>query len=377
MSFRKSISSITNTSGLILRTAAGAVNPSVPPYLIFFVTDRCNARCPFCFNRGKQEGAEERSELSLDEIQRIANNFRGVLQVTLTGGEPFLRDDIGKIAMAFVRAGAKSLTIDTNGVLTGRITDTAASILEAAPGLFLDLDLSVDGPPEVHDMLRGIEGAHGKVMDTARELSRLHDRFPGFRTGATVTVSGFNRDTAPETVEELAGSGLFRRVQAVWVRGRPFDPAALDADFSAYERCAQFLGQRRPSKGAGRIRETLSAMVRDTVAATVREGRLVRPCLAGRTMVTVDPLGNVYPCEMLAQLFPEGDQAADIESWEMGSLKDNGYDVRRIVAAEKARRITHWIRDTGCFCSFECAAYNNIVFSSRYWPSVLLRLSGL
>lgn len=368
------IMSIARGSELMLRTAARAIAPGAPSYLIFFITHRCNAACAFCFNRWKQEkaGAAE-SELTLDQIHGFARRARA-LHVTLTGGEPFMRDDVAGIARAFVEAGARSLTIATNGVLTQRILAAARSVLGSAPGLFFDLDVSIDGPPEVHDKLRCLPGAHEKAMTTARSLAGLQQEFPGFRVGATVTVSAFNQATAEDTVRGLQDSGLFQRVQVVWVRGAPFDPEALRADFAVYERCASLLGGRRVSRGLGRIKESLSGLVRETVGRTVREDRMIMPCRALRSMVTVDAAGLVYPCEMLSQLFPEAAADAGAPGRAIGSLRESDYDLKKIMSSERARRVRGWIEDTGCYCSFECAAYNNIVFSPRQWPAALKRL---
>jgi MoaA/NifB/PqqE/SkfB family radical SAM enzyme len=88
----------------------------------------------------------------------------------------------------------------------------------------------------------------------------------------------------------------------------------------------------------------------------------------------VDARGLVYPCEILPQLFPEADPAAGIEDWSLGSLRESDYDLGKIMGSERARRARAWIKDKRCYCTFECAAYNNIVFSPRQWPSVLRRL---
>jgi MoaA/NifB/PqqE/SkfB family radical SAM enzyme len=353
---------------LAARVLSAAIAPGAPPYLILFVTHRCNARCGVCFDRGQDHPG---GELTLAEHQAVAANWRGVLQVTLTGGEPFLRDDLPAIAEAWIQAGAQSLTIDSNGILTDRIVPAVSAILAANPRLMLDLNLSVDGPPELHDRLRGVSGAHQAVMATARALAPLQEAFPGFRLGATVTVSAFNQDQAAATARELVADGRFRRVQAVWVRGRPCDPTALAADFGAYEECMKVLAGTGGGGGALRVKRALAALVRETVARTVRGGRLVRRCRAGETLVEVDAAGRVYPCELLPQLQPGGAPAAGIERWELGGLRDSGYDVGRIMRSDQARRVREWVRDTGCFCTFECAAYNNLVFSPRAWPAIV------
>ncbi|MFO8057464.1 MAG: radical SAM protein [bacterium] len=365
------LSALVRNGRLFARTAWKAFHPAVPPYLIYFVTHRCNARCSFCFNRGNQEKANADDELDAREVYKIAEKFRGVIHVTLTGGEPFLREDLYEPARAFVNAGAESLTIATNGTLTERIVETAGQLLDEFPGLSFDLDLSVDGPAELHDRLRGVPGAHEKVMTSAKKLAPLQEKHPGFRLGASVTVCAFNQDTAEQTVRELAESGLFRRVQVLWVRGRPFDPKATDADFSVYQACRRYLDATRLATGGSKAKEALSRRAREVVSRTVKENRMVLPCRAGTTMATMDPYGNVYPCEMLWQVSPEGDPGHGLHDWVMGSLRDKDFDIKKVLATDKARKVRQWIKDRKCFCSFECAAYNNIVFNPRAWPGVI------
>ena len=69
-----------------------------PVSLVHFVTNRCNARCSFCFidfdNPKTFEG-----ELSLNEIDLLTKNLgSSLLNVNLTGGEPFARKDLIDIA---------------------------------------------------------------------------------------------------------------------------------------------------------------------------------------------------------------------------------------------------------------------------------------
>jgi len=79
------------------------------------VTARCNLSCFYCHGEGQ---AGEEGELSLREIELLAENFKkiGIDNLKLTGGEPLLRDDIASIASAFTKRGIET-GITTNGTL--------------------------------------------------------------------------------------------------------------------------------------------------------------------------------------------------------------------------------------------------------------------
>src|SRR5439155_414671 len=97
----------------------------LPVYLVYFITDACNAKCKHCLLAdGAHPGWEEpsmtyrRQELSLEEIDKVtASMGKGSLMFLLpTGGEPFLRKDIGEIVKIFHKnTGVRNVGIPTNG----------------------------------------------------------------------------------------------------------------------------------------------------------------------------------------------------------------------------------------------------------------------
>src|SRR4030042_1873263 len=90
-------------------------------YLIFFVTSKCNARCKMCFYWREIADAHARKILSLEEIGRIARNFKNLIYVSITGGEPTLREDVDEIVYRFyASSGTRFVNITTNGLLPER-----------------------------------------------------------------------------------------------------------------------------------------------------------------------------------------------------------------------------------------------------------------
>ena len=74
-----------------------------PISLIHFLTNRCNARCPFCFiDFDNPETFKD--ELSTEEIVKLTKQLGDCLiNVNITGGEPFLRNDIYDIVEAYFK----------------------------------------------------------------------------------------------------------------------------------------------------------------------------------------------------------------------------------------------------------------------------------
>ena len=136
------------------------------------VTDRCNFRCTYCMPKevfGKDFAfLPHRELLTFEEITRLAKLFvdSGVEKIRLTGGEPTVRKDIGKlISMLSSVDGLKDLTLTTNGsTLTkkaqalkdaglDRITVSLDSLDDQVFQSMNDVDFPVQG------VLEGIEAA--------------------------------------------------------------------------------------------------------------------------------------------------------------------------------------------------------------------------
>ncbi|MBF0156710.1 MAG: radical SAM protein [Magnetococcales bacterium] len=145
------------------------VRPS-PFKLTFAVTDRCNSRCRACgiWHRGCGE------ELTLGEIDAFFAANGGFSWVDLTGGEFFLRPDCREIVRSLLARMPRlyHLHIPTNGVDPGRTVEAVRAILRLSPPWFT-VTLSLDGPPALHDRLRGVAGNWESVMAVHEALSPL------------------------------------------------------------------------------------------------------------------------------------------------------------------------------------------------------------
>ncbi len=85
-------------------------------YLLFFITSKCDATCRHCFFHKSTN--KPMNELTVDEIEKISSNMDDFLQLTLTGGDAALREDLPDIAEIFARNNkVLNITIGTNGFL--------------------------------------------------------------------------------------------------------------------------------------------------------------------------------------------------------------------------------------------------------------------
>jgi pyruvate-formate lyase-activating enzyme/TusA-related sulfurtransferase len=139
----------------------------------------CNLRCDYCCVRSSPNAP--RRELGLARVQQIAREAAelNVMEIFVTGGEPFLLEDIGQILAAC--ATSAPTTVLTNGMLfTGR----RAESLRALPRDRIVLQISLDSPtPKLHDLHRGA-GTWARAYEGIK-----HARAEGFRVRLAATVS--------------------------------------------------------------------------------------------------------------------------------------------------------------------------------------------
>jgi uncharacterized Fe-S cluster-containing radical SAM superfamily protein len=157
----------------------GEDNRPVGSRLWLYTNFNCNLRCDYCCVRSSPTAP--RRELGLTRVQRIAHEAEdlGVKEIFVTGGEPFLLEDIGGILLAC--AATAPTTVLTNGMLfTGR----RAESLRALPRDRVVLQISFDSAtPERHDFHRG----PGTWARTREGIQRA--RAQGFRVRLAATVS--------------------------------------------------------------------------------------------------------------------------------------------------------------------------------------------
>jgi len=175
----------------------GRGKAGVPEFVAFEVTYRCNARCLMCPFYGEhtdghpESTAGGRQELTTEELKTLLSQCSalGVTTISLTGGEPFLRKDLCELVR---HAGERNLTttVVTNGsVLDDDLVD---GILDSG----LDhLNLSVDGPAEEHDHIRGVPGLLTRMEQNIRRLREAQERRNAAhpRLSINCTVSALNQ----------------------------------------------------------------------------------------------------------------------------------------------------------------------------------------
>ena len=161
------------------------------------ITGKCNYRCRHCYMDAPDAALGEVSTAeALDFIDQMAEC--GVLQVDITGGEPFVRKDFWQLVDRMIYHKMTIGMVYTNGWL---LTDKVLDEFERR-NLYPEFSISFDGIGW-HDWMRGISGAEKAALN-AFELCQRR----GFEVVASMCVHRGNLHTIPQTVEALKTVGV-------------------------------------------------------------------------------------------------------------------------------------------------------------------------
>ena len=168
----------------------------LPAGVVYEATMRCNLHCEFCYvgDLLNIEG-EWRQEMPLEILKRAFPDQDG-LQVSLTGGEIFMRKDILGVMNVFREKGYVCGYLTTNGTIIN--DERAAALAELASAGFLrHISVSIDGPGQLHDKARGVAGTFER---TAAGLQRLQAAARARHAPLRVSI---NTTVAHETLDAL------------------------------------------------------------------------------------------------------------------------------------------------------------------------------
>ncbi|NJS16443.1 MAG: nif11-class peptide radical SAM maturase 3, partial [Nostocaceae cyanobacterium CSU_2_110] len=166
-------------------------------YAVWEITLKCNLACSHC---GSRAGHTRTKELSTEEALNLVKQLAdvGITEVTLIGGEAFLRPDWLEIAKAITDAGMLC-GMTTGGF--GITIDTARRMKEAGISV---VSVSVDGLEATHDKLRGKPGSWQWAFKTMSHLKEA-----GIPFGCNTQINRLSAPEFPSIYEHVRDAGVF------------------------------------------------------------------------------------------------------------------------------------------------------------------------
>jgi radical SAM protein with 4Fe4S-binding SPASM domain len=333
-----------------------------PISLVHFVTNRCNARCSFCFI-DFDDPKTFLGELTLNEIELVTKKLGPMLRnVNLTGGEPFARKDFTDIAdLYFQNTLIDSIFVTSNGSLPDRTQKFLENLTERHPRRQILFQFSIDAFPEEHNRIRKIDN----LFELALESHALAGKFgKNVRSSISITISHENYKQAAELYDYLvdhrgvkAISLNIVRDEGVYKIPEKHKKEMIESYILVATKIKTDLNSGK-IKGwdqntlQGRLMNKKNQIINGIMPEIFIDPKYITPCKAGSLFGIIEANGEVKPCEIL--------------STKIGNLRDNDYDFTKIWSSQKNKDCRQWIKDTKCNCHYDCAWSFNILASNKF-----------
>ena len=335
-----------------------------PRAIVLFITNHCQMRCEFCFCKEKLNLAE--NQLSLEEIGSLAHSLRKFPRINLTGGEPFLREDIDQICGIFNKVcKTKYASISTNGFLAETIQNTVKKILDNTKLRHLKIQVSIDAFGEKHDHLRGCKAAFDRAVTTLRGLKDLQQRYGNLYVEIASMTNSFLMEDIKEFVDYFQPFKI--PIKFCIIRSSEFSIEGLSREDAS--RLPSGMGSFLPSlrdleEFCGRL-ETLNSesqykfwtrfqqMKFKNSLQILKKKRRIFPCYAGAIDAVIYNNGDVALCE---------------HTVPVGNLKDCGFNFHALWHSGAADALRKRIKK--CACIHGC----NLITAMSYNDDVLINL---
>ena len=251
-----------------------------PLFASYNVTGRCNMRCVFCewWKTDRPELPTKKALAAIDSVCSL-----GVPFFDLSGGEPLLRKDLGALAKRAASHGCL-VSMNTNGTLLNE------SRLSELAGVLDLVVVSLDGPKEVHDKIRGVPGTYDKALEAIRLL-----KTNGIKVGINSVATPWNIDILPSFIEELRSQVNFAQIQPI--HPYPPPPQNVPSDKQVNRFVDYLLKLKRIDPG-------FLAVPTDFLKGfeLFFKGEAPKTCHAGELYVAIDPSGKLLACPARSDL---------------------------------------------------------------------------
>ncbi|MDR0895071.1 MAG: radical SAM protein [Prevotellaceae bacterium] len=311
-----------------------------PTDMCLIVTYRCPMKCTMC--NIWQNPTEKSREITPAEMERLPR----VKFINLTGGEPFVREDLEEIVDVAFRK-APRVVISTSGWFEERIIDLARRYPK------IGIRISIEGLSEKNDALRGRAGGFDRGLRTLLTLKEMGVKDIGFG----ITVSDHN------SADMLS---LYQLSRAL---GMEFATAALHNSYYFHKSDNVIANREEVCRNFGTLMEWqlkernpkswFRAYFNSGLINYVRGNPRLLPCEAGLVNFFVDPYGEVYPCNGL-----------EAKYWKesMGNIRTMT-SFEALWSSEQAARV----RDLVCHCPKNCWMVGTAAPVMKKYLSVPLR----
>jgi radical SAM protein with 4Fe4S-binding SPASM domain len=278
-----------------------------PLFVQIEVTHRCNAGCPMCYQNSKLSAGQE---LTFGEIKNIIDQLPPWSVLSLTGGEPFIREDFVSILEYGMKK--RKCTTLTNASL---VTDSHIDLM--VRNKLLLIAVSIDGIGDTHNGIRKMPSLFDKAVETIIKIQEkkkeLKTVFPLIDLKTVILKENVNQlsdilelaDTlsvdfitysVPRSMDNLY-SAPYREELSEICETPPVYPWLEEDELKLLT--AQISRVKKYS-GKTKIRFYPANMLDETILGEFYRQKLLpddfKACSLPWSRMSISPHGDVYPC---------------------------------------------------------------------------------
>ncbi len=337
---------------------------SLPQSVIFFVTSRCNAKCEFCLYYDQVDNpVPSGKELSSDEVEKIASVYGKLTYLAISGGEPFIRNDLLDLCSSFINhCDTAVVDIPSNFYYTDKMFKFTENFLKSHPRTMLDLQLSIDDLFEKHDESRKVKGLFDKAIYGFKKIKEFQKSYKNLRLKVNIIFLPENKSSLKNIYSFLNSELKPDRIQLTYPNEhfstKKYEKIDNINDYALAVRSLESL--HTPSRtdlyalGMHAAKTVYRNLLYDAVKGKKNTGSY---CEAGRHIVVINEVGDIFPCEPL---------------WKtVGNLRENNYDIKKILNSKRYKEFRNLhLGVNKCNCTWGCAFSTETSVKPKYLLSM-------
>ena len=358
-----------HVSRTVNRLKTGLISQNVPNELIYFVTNVCNFRCKHCFNRNLDSDMDD---LRLEEIEKILFSIKSkkILNLLISGGEPFIRGDLVDIISLFVTyCDTSKIVIPTNGYLTDKIVVMVKEMSRKHSKVSFRINISLDGMPGYHNSIRGNERSFENSINAIKQIQALN--IPNVETSTICTITNDNLHSILDFQEYLNKMNI----EVTYNIGRT-NLAMLTLQDGKYIRSPYVNNQTPEGNGIFPDKEPFIDLVNSLYQLKKKQNFFRK--LEDKVVVKGLLMGNEFfhggrikfECpagKRVGVIYANGDVALCENYKVVGNLRSSNYDFVKVWTGEVAEEQRQSV--PRCTCAHPCFIHPSLM--RRFWGVVL------
>jgi Fe-coproporphyrin III synthase len=290
---------------------------NVPSQALFFITYRCTSRCKMCTIWKRGERVDAQKELSLEDWKKCVDMLgpKNLKFIEIFGGDSLIRKDVTIPLIEYIKKINKKIVVElpTNCNLLDK--ETAIALVKAGVD---KLYISLDGPIEIHDKIRGNLGTYTNVQKALEHIVEAKKNL-GSKTPKIIincTISSNNVDSFENIIPsvkklgvddiefdlEYVGEFKEENIQNTVLDGIKPTPFYITLGSSNLLSREQAYLLKKKMKNVRELAKNLKMKISTHVIDSLTIDNLTngtipnKKCYMCRYLVTIDPFGNFVSC---------------------------------------------------------------------------------